>query len=243
MKVEFFSTIDGVADACPIVSAKDYKPNWMHRARTDYKEKIKKAEGRLDHIYQCPGIFDLAKTGYVITMWHDVIIETNGTNDFKWTIPTSDIIDLADGKDIISRQVTGLETLMPVKPWASSALLKINTPWHVVAPKGVKFLMIPYPYPESFELESSIGILDPSISSEINVQAFWNVPNGKVTLKAGTPLAQLVPITEQSLELEVRNATEKDLRWIKKNKYLMNHTFTMKRNMIKDLYYKYFGKN
>lgn len=243
MKVEFFSTVDGLAEACPILDAKNYRPLWMNRAREDYKRKIQSAEGRLDHIYQCPGIFDLAKTGYIITMWHDVLIETNGGSDYKWTIPTSDVIELSEGKDIIGRQATGVETLMPVKPWTVGPLLKINTPWHVVAPKGVKFLMIPFPYPDSFEIESSIGILDPAVSSEINIQAYCNVQSGKFMLKAGQPLAQLVPLTEKTLELEVRNATEKDLKWTKKTKFLMNHTFKIKRNLIKDAYYKYFGKD
>jgi hypothetical protein len=241
MKIEFFSTIDGLAEAVPIIPAKDYKPNWMKRAREDYKRKIETAEGRMDHIYQCPGIFDLTKVGYIIPMWHDVLIETTGTGDFKWTVPTTDVMDLSEGKDIISRQVTGVETLMPVRPWTSGALLKINTPWHVVAPKGVKFLMIPIAYPDSFELESSTGILDPGVSSEINIQAYCNIPRGKFQLKAGQPLAQLIPLSERQFDLDVRNANEKDLKWIKKSKFLMNYTFKQQRNIVKEIYYKYFG--
>jgi hypothetical protein len=241
MKIEFFSTIDGLAEAVPIIPAKQYKPDWMNRARNDFKRKLDAADGRMDHIYQCPGIFDLAKTGYIIPMWHDVLIETDGTGNYKWTIPTSDIVDLASGKDIISRQQTGVETLMPVKPWTVGPLLKINMPWHIIAPKGVKFLMIPIPYPDNFELESSSGILDPGISSEINIQAYCNVPKGKFMIKAGQPLAQIIPLSEKIFDLEVRNATEKDLKWVTKSKFLMNHTFKQKRTLIKDIYYKYFG--
>jgi hypothetical protein len=241
MKIEFFSTIDGLAEAVPIIPAKQYKPDWMNRARNDFKRKLDAADGRMDHIYQCPGIFDLAKTGYIIPMWHDVLIETDGTGNYKWTIPTSDIVDLASGKDIISRQQTGVETLMPVKPWTVGPLLKINMPWHIIAPKGVKFLMIPIPYPDNFELESSSGILDPGISSEINIQAYCNVPKGKFMIKAGQPLAQIIPLSEKIFDLEVRNATEKDLNWVTKSKFLMNHTFKQKRTLIKDIYYKYFG--
>lgn len=243
MKIEFFSTVDGLAEACPIIPASEYRAAWMKRAQSDYKDKIKKSEGRLNHIYQCPGIFDLAKTGFIVPMWHDVAIEPHEGGDFKYTIPSSDLIDLSFGKEIISRQTTGVETLMPVRPWTFGPLLKINMPWHVIAPKGVKMLMIPFPYPDSFEIESSIGMLDPSVSSEINVQAYCNVQRGRFVLKAGTPLAQLIPLTEKNYELVVRNATEKDLKWERKRKFLMNYTFTLKRNLIKDIYYKYFGND
>ena len=241
MKIEFFSTIDGLAEAVPIIPAKQYKPAWMTKARDDFKKKLSDADGRMPHIYQCPGIFDLAKTGYIIPMWHDVLIETDGTGNYNWSVPTSDVIDLANGREIISSQENGVETLMPIKPWTCGPLLKINTPWHVIAPRGVKFLIIPIPYPESFELESSSGVLDPSVSSEINIQSYCSVPKGKFVIKAGQPLAQMIPLSEKIFDLEVRNATEKDLKWVTKYRFLMNHTFKPKRTLVKDIYHKYFG--
>lgn len=241
-KIQFFSSIPGLADACPIIPASKYIANWQKRAREDYKSSAKKKDGRVDHIAQCPGIFDLHRHGYILPMWHDVLIETMGDgSDFRWTVPTSDIHDLAEGKEIISKQQTGVETLMPVKPWSMSSLIKFNTPWNVIAPKGVKFIMIPIAYPDSFEFESSIGILDPSISTELNCQAFYNIPRGKFLLKAGTPLAQLIPLSEEKFELVVRDKNKSDELWLKKKQFIMNFTFKIKRNLVQDIYNKHFG--
>ena len=241
-KIQFFSTIPGVAEACPIIPASKYITNWQKRAREDYKASSKRSKGRMDHIAQCPGIFDLNKHGYILPMWHDVLIETMGDGkEFKWTVPTSDIHELAEGKEIISKQQTGVETLMPVKPWSMTSLIKFNTPWNVIAPKGVKFIMIPIAYPDSFELESSIGILDPSVSTELNVQAFYNIPKGEYLLKAGTPLAQIIPLSEQQFELVVRDKNASDELWLKKKQFIMNFTFKIKRNLVQDIYNKQFG--
>ena len=103
--------------------------------------------------------------------------------------------------------------------------------------------MIPIAYPDSFELDSSIGILDPSVSTELNVQAFYNIPKGEYLLKAGTPLAQLIPISEQQFELVVRDKNKHDELWLKKKRFIMNFTFKIRRNLVQDIYNKHFGKD
>lgn len=241
--ITFFSTVPGLAETLPIIPARDLNLHWAKRARQDYIDTAKKQLGSL-HIYQCPGIFDLLSTGYIIPMWHDVIITTNGDDrNFEFTIPTPDLNELmGDKKQIIGKQESGIGTLVPVRPWACDSLLKINTPWHVIAPKGVKFLMIPIAYPDSFEFESSTGILDPSHSSEINVQAFWNIKRGEHYLKAGTPLAQLIPLSSEEFKMECRDASTYDQLWLDKLKFLKHFTFRLKRNVIKNAYLKHFGK-
>ena len=244
MKIEFYSNIIGVSDAYPIVPASEYRPAWMAGVRDDYKQFLKTAVGKQPHIYQCPGIFDLVKTGFVVPMWHDVVIQAEGIDSFRWTVPTAEFIDVAHnaGSDPISSQKTGVGTLMPVKPGVHKALLKINTPWRIVAPKGIKFIMIPYPYPDTFEFESSIGIWEPGVSNELNVQAYWNAQVGQpVTIKAGTPIAQLIPITEKQYDYEVRDATNHDYNWNRKLMYMGISTFKANRAKIKQMYYKHFG--
>ena len=240
--IEFFSTVAGVADAYPIVPAREALPAWIGRARQDYIQDKKQELGGFQHIYQCPGIMDLFNQGYVVPMWHDVSIKTNGDGKtFQWAVPTVDLIELA-GREVVGKQETGVETLMPVRPWSTASLIKFNLPWRVVAPKGVKFLMIPIAYPDSFEFESSIGILDPGYSCEINLQMYWNIPKGEHTIKAGTPMAQLIPLSQEKFDLVCRDMNSQDEKWIIKSKYLSSSTFRIKRNLLRDFYHKHFGK-
>jgi hypothetical protein len=120
-------------------------------------------------------------------------------------------------------------------------IVKINTPWNIIAPKGVKFLMMPITYPDSHEFENAIGILDPGISCEINFQLWWNVKDGETLLKAGTPMVHLIPLSPELYDVVCRDMTEHDKTWINKQKYLQNFSFRPKRNLIKEFYYKHFG--
>jgi len=242
-RIEFYSKIPGVADMFPIVHARDALPRWAKSAKKNYVNTKKSTIGRNNHIYQCPGIFNLMTQGYIVPMWHDVIISTNGDPDsFSWTVPTSDLNELDNETDIIENQTNGVGSLMPMKPWSMNTLIKINTPWNVVAPRGIKLLILPISYPDSFEFESSIGIQDPGISNEINAQLYYNVPKGDYLIKAGTPLFQIVPLSEKNIDMTCREMNNLDKLWIAKRRYFNTASFKIKRNIVKDIYYRHFGK-
>lgn len=241
-KIEFYSTVPGLPDLFPIVKAKDALPKWAKSARDSFIKQKNESNGRMNHIYQCPGIFDLLGQGYVVPMWHDIIISTDGNPDeFRWTVPTSDLADFDKERSIVESQSNGTESIVPMKPWSMNTLVKINTPWHVVAPRGVKLLIIPIAYPDTFEFESSTGILNPGYNNEINIQLYHNIQKGEVFIKAGTPLAQIIPLSEQEFDLVCREMNNIDKFWQAKRKYFNSATFKIKRNVLQDLYYKHFG--
>jgi hypothetical protein len=143
-KIEFFSSVQGVSDVSPIIQAKDYVWPWIEDARADYKQKINDADGAtFFHIYRCPGIVDLLNYGFLVTAWCDVTIETRLDNPygFKWTLPNSDIANLlkeAEWNDIVQShgvQHNGTARLLPFPPNTLKSIVKINTPWLIVAPK------------------------------------------------------------------------------------------------------------
>ncbi len=240
--ITFFSTIDGVADVCPIVHANESLPNWVSKVKNQYLEEKKNTSDRSSHLYQCPGIFDLYNYGFIVPAWHDFIIRTEINKDgFGWKIPNQGLAELMGSTNIIGMHQKSITDMLPRKPTAINQIVKLNTPWHVIAPKGVKFLILPIAYPDSFEFESCTGILDPGISSEINVQLNWNIKDGETLIKAGTPLMHIIPISEEKFQVSCRDATSSDLKWLNKRNFLNNFTFKLKRNLVKDFYYKHFG--
>lgn len=242
-KIEFFSTIPGVVDSNPIYEARRHTANWMIAARDDYRQQAKSNDSKFTHIYQCPGIFDLFNYGFIIPAWHDVIIKTNGDlSGFAWMPPSDGFQTLVQNFDPVGKHINGLDKYLPKKPGALHSLIKFNTPWHVVAPKGIKFLVIPIAYSDSYEFESAIGILDPGISSELNVQVYWNIRNGSHLIKAGTPLAHIIPLSEEKFQLVCREVNNWDKLWLRKADFLRSFSFGIKRNLVKDAYIKHFGK-
>lgn len=236
-KIQFFSTIPGVVDTNPIYEAKNHTTRWMTAAREDFIRQSKMNKGRFTHIFQCPGIFDLFNYGFIVPAWHDALIKTNGDpSGFAWLPPTDEFTAMTNGFDAIGKHVNELDKYLPKKPGALHSMVKFNTPWHVVVPRGVKFLVLPVAYPDSYEFEGAIGILDPAINSEINVQVFWNIRNGEHIIKAGTPLAHLIPLSEEKFELVCREMNKWDELWLRKKDFLRNFTFKLRKNNTKEVY-------
>jgi hypothetical protein len=237
--IEFFSTMPGVADAFPIAPAKNFRPKWMQVAKDDYIKTINERQDKFNHIYQCPGIFELYRHGFIVPMWYDALIVTDkNKRGFGFITPTNDLQQ--DGRILIDKHDDKLTQMIPPRPHSLPFIVKINTPWNIIAPKGVKFLMMPITYPDSHEFENAIGILDPGVSCEINFQLWWNIKDGETLLKAGTPMVHLIPLSPELYDVVCRDMTEHDKTWINKRKYLQHFSFRPKRNLIKEFYYKHF---
>lgn len=244
-EIVFFSTMNGVADAFPIDHAKNFSFNWVEKSRNDYKKELEANKGsRFSHLYRCPGIFDIMGSGYIIPMPWDVSIETKGDGKhFAWSFPSEDLQTMFQPPLLNGHFADQTAKFLPIKPNSLETIIKLNTPWHCIVPEGVKFLMMPIPYPDNYDFENVTGILDNSISSEINFQLRWNVLDGLRTIRAGTPMVQLIPLTDEKFKLTVRNATNHDLKWVEKRNYYNNCTMAINRPLMQRLYRKYFDKN
>jgi|TARA_B110000908_G_scaffold75240_2_gene90621 hypothetical protein len=239
-KIEFYSTIPGVADVYPITPAKEFSPRWMKACKADYIKN--KSFKRPSHLQQCPGIFDLFKHGFIIPLWHDSLIRTERDKEgFAYVHPSEVLSDMREGDPVASHSHS-ITKWLPKRPQSIAPIMKFNTPWHVIAPKGVKFLMTAVAYTDTYEFEACTGILDPSVSTELNVQGYWNKHNGETMLRAGQPLAHLIPLTENEYDYEVRDANEHDLAWSKKRTYFHIHSFNLNKGLFKDMYHKHFRR-
>ena len=111
----------------------------------------------------------------------------------------------------------------------------------MVAPEGVKFLMLPIVYPDTFDFTCVTGILDPAILTEVNFQLYWNVKEAETLIRAGTPLGHLIPLTEKKYEWVQRIMNQKDRDWVKKSISAYSSSFAMSsmRGKVVEMYKKY----
>ena len=238
--IEFVSLVSGVTEMHPVFEAKKFKPNWAIKALSNYKERIK-TEPNFNHIALCPGIFDLFKTGYIVPAWHDTLVRTNGDQDtFQWAVPNFEELGITGVNQPVGTHLPEISNMLPHRPGSLKGVVKFNTPWRIIAPKGIKFIVIPIAYQDDCLFDASIGILDPAISNEINIQVNWNGLNGEYKVKAGTPMCQLIPMTERNLNYVVRTATKHDLDWEDKKNYGVGSTFFPARKKLSEMWYKHF---
>ena len=235
MNIEFFSTIQGVSESYPIQPAHRILPNWVKVARQEYTSSEDK---RVTSVAKCPGIIDIMTSGYIVTSPWDMEIVSK---DIDITTFINPEMESLLGKPPVQTQMgDSISKHIPKRPWSNKSILKINTPWHIKS--SYKFMMIPIPYTESFGFESCIGILDPAISSEINVQGYIN-GYGTLEIKAGDPICQLIPITEDNYKFEVRDMNPDDKLWVEKRKFINNSSFTLDKNLIKRMYNRFIKGN
>ena len=84
--------------------------------------------------------------------------------------------------------------------------------------------------------------MDPSISNELNIQLKWNILEGEILIKAGTPLMQIIPLSDENFDIVCREETQREKMWRDKKRFFNTHTFNTSkiRNKIKDVYERYF---
>lgn len=235
--ITFFSSLPGVAETYPILPAGQIKYDWLPIANKRYKEWVASDPNRNHtHVRRCPAIFEIAREGYVVRLPWDIEVSFE-SGKLEWEVPDKGL--LTNGPNI-----DGILFCEPQQnpPHADDrTVIKLPSSWHVITPPDVKLLFLPIPYPDNYIFESTAGILDPGQVTQVNPQVYWNVRK-KTLLKAGTPLMQIIPLTNKKLKLEVREANEADISWINFQRFAFCHTFNVhnKANIIRRLYGKLF---
>jgi len=227
-KIEFFNREVSIIDNFPIIECKNLKLNWVKRAREDFQNNIKPTADTkpgFSHVSRCPGIFDLFKYGYVIPLHKDILIHPKKTFfEYRFnTVSSGSDFDLGCTGSSSESNIN----LVPTPPWAANFIIKIETGWNVIAPKGIKFIMLPIAYPDTFDFTAATGILNPALTTQINFQMFWNeTEKEEVVVRAGTPLGHLIPLSEKKYQMVQRVMNQRDHMWVAKFTAAYDSTFS-----------------
>ena len=206
-KVTFETNVIGVDRLMPIIKAKDYKHQWVQKALREFTEVRKQPNygmEKLLHTARCPGIFKLQRQGWILRTWQDITIETNGDGEnFLWTTPINQR-DL-NGEDYVgSHPKSQMHDYMSHWPKDTlSTVLKINTSWRCVVPKGYYLMEMPVAHADEDRFTTLPGFFSREQGpATMNVQLLWHVMNGKTLIKAGTPIAQYILVPQEQVEME-----------------------------------------
>tara|TARA_B100001113_G_scaffold86544_1_gene69122 strand:- start:120 stop:1013 length:894 start_codon:yes stop_codon:yes gene_type:complete len=176
--------------------------------------------GLYQHAVTCPALSTLFETGYVMVAPADFVIKQNGDGkDFAWV---SQVMFNEDNptyvKGHIAYQTEGMRELVNPHAPVNETVVKLELPWRIQAHDDIVFLQIPIPYWDEKRFSIPTGIVDPRYSFEVNLQLFWHsIEEGEYLVKAGTPLAQWIPIERKYLnnkeyDVIIETANEEDLK-------------------------------
>jgi len=220
-KIRFFNLIDGVATHYPIQPASSYRP-WLKQPNEELKELNRHLHTarcpftrRIGNIAKCPGISQINSTGYVLPSPVDIRI-VSSQDDLHIDLPTQDIpISI------------NYHTLPYSSPNTHTKILKFDFGWRVQASHDILLQFLPIQYTEENRFTSTTGILDPLLSSTINVQFYWHVFDGVSIIKAGTPMTQIIPMKRSfnpNVVVDEKHTIE-DIQRLRGETFKMQSTF------------------
>lgn len=218
-KIKFFSIIPEVAEVAPIVSAIKFKPNILKNS-SEHLSQLKKSKSfgtkSIKHVAKCPGIFKYVQYGWVMVAYQDIYIKTNGDGtSFEWKTPMNQK-ELTNGKPVgdylsfLSKEeystfTNGIHDSL-------NTLIKIQSPWRCIIPKGYYLHEGPMPYTDERRFTPVSGVFDRDDGvAQLNPFLQWHLLNGETVIKAGTPIAHYMLIPKEQAQLEVGEATKKEL--------------------------------
>lgn len=219
-KIKFFNHIPSIAETYPIFEAKKLKRPWVEKNGKDLGQhlenvkkcpisKIKEAVASSAFISRCPGIRQFMNTGYIIPNPVDFYVETYGDRS---RIEVASINPPMEGNKfkVSIHSENQMEPYCAIPLNACKRAIKISTGWQFVPPKDCVFLINSVYYNNEARFIVPSGILDPLLSTQVNIFLFWNVLEGRELVKAGTPLAQYIPIPRNFIEPEIECSHVKD---------------------------------
>lgn len=242
-QLTFHCQIAQVAKIMPIVPARQIHHAWTRRAALQYAEQRKHPNFgtvRNTHTARCPGIFSLMRHGFVMRTWQDIMIETNGDGvSCNWTTPLDQKglgKNVSDNVSFFDRST--LHDFM--ESWPQNALktvVKIQTPWRAIVPKGFSLLEMPVVYQDDNRFTTLHGVFNSEHGpAPLNPQLLWHVPTGKTVIKAGTPIAQYFLVPRDSGDMNI--TTDSEASDIDVCMALTHNHFVTDYRAIKDFYSK-----
>ena len=191
-------TYDGAAhDLYPIAPSKEYYPKTLLKG-PGIAERPSRTGGssiQLGTLRTCAGVSDLYNVGWIVPLWSDLLIELNG--DGTGSAEFSNERD-----DITTHHPDQLGTL-----GEELVHIKIESPWMIVDPKGTQFLYHEASwsrYP-SMGYHITQGVLEFKYNASTHFQMWFEKKQQRLQIQAGTPMAQLVPISDDDIEIKTHH--------------------------------------
>ena len=238
--IRFYSMQPGIAELHPVFPATKLKRKWRKEALTSQAKRdeitmkqcpAKKAAAVWEtlatkippvnfwsHAVTCPALHSIMDNGYILPCPADFVIKLDGTGNFEWKSTIQFYGDRYVSAHI-PEQTQGMRNLVSHNQNKDvlDYVIKMETPWRIQAHKDIVFIQIPVTYWEEDRFSIATGVVDPQYSYEVNMQIFWHKTEpGEYIIKAGTPLAQWIPVnrdflTSKAFDVVIETANKDDL--------------------------------
>lgn len=195
MEIKFINTID--ADIAKPVPASMVLPDWYKQMDSYINGKkfpVINEQDKLNFgtIKKCMPVFDALTAGYFLLSPADLYINKI-ENEYYYQWSGLDAIEFHSSDQLVNH---------PHNKYNTNAIPKWKNYWAIETPKGYSCLFIS-PLNQDLPFTIFPGIVDTDIySSTVHFPFLLNEPNFEGCIKAGTPIAQVIPFKRDSWKME-----------------------------------------
>lgn len=192
--ITFTNTVDGF-DIDPPQPANKITPSWYQDTKSYVNgKKVPNGNGGVNQtIKRCMPVFDAMTAGYIIQSPSDVYVsQREGQPYFEWS-----------AFELIEFHGAEQAELHPAKNGPSYP--KWINPWSIKTPRGYSVLVVQPMHRESvFTILPGVVDTD-TYTAPINFPFVLNNPEFTGYIKAGTPIAQIIPFKRDSWKMRIGN--------------------------------------
>lgn len=197
--VDCLTSNESAMEYFPIAPTKKFLPEWWKQCPSKYIAGF----SDVATIKKCNGIHDHFDQGFILPLWSDLNFNVRG-DVFEW--------QFSDRQSIIEPHTP--EQWKYFADPAKFGHMKLISPWHLKTKANIKFLFLNpawhLPIEKPFEILSATVSFKFQHATNINLMLSL-MQDTVVNLKAGQPMAHIVPITEKEIILKHHLVDESDL--------------------------------
>lgn len=190
--IDAFTASINAFDLFPIDDANKFLPDWWKDVPANFFAESKSGIGlKRTTIKSCTGFTNLYQNGFIMPLWSDLIIQTQG-NQYSYQF-ADNISDIA---------FHGIEQLG--KEFGHHVHVKIISPWKIREQKGIKFLYSEPTWNEPSDMliqKTPPGLVEFKFQHTTHVNMFLS-KGRRYEWLAGKPMAHIIPLTENKVELK-----------------------------------------
>ena len=202
LNVDCFTSRQYVHDLYPIDYAHKFFPDWWKTLPKSYD--VPGSLAPIPTMKTCAGFNSFFTHGFMIPLWSDLMVGLNGDGTFGWQY-----------SDAVSGAMThGHQQMDGYLDPKRHVHLKLHTPWLIRCKEDINWSWVPNTW--AFQNPSQVVIPPAVISYKYNYNAdintFLNFENtdGKILIKNGTPMVNVIPQTERKLKIHLHKVSNEE---------------------------------
>ena len=184
-------------------AAIDFVPDWWKTLSSSYTTRTDQGiEIQVPTLKRCDGILELYKRGFVIPLWSDLIVETNGQGSLSYVWSETN-----------GMNISGHDSKQWDNKFQHLINCKIRSPWFFEEKTGVNFYWsnpVWNNLVEFAEVNVLPGVVNFKHQKSSNFNFMFENKRRRYEFKHGHPLAHLIQLSDSNIQIKTHLISEQE---------------------------------